>query len=186
VAKGEDSLGLLARYQGRVHFLLIKLSVAFTAAVTLTLGSLACTADPPRIVYQDVVDFWVTPVKASELDYPFYYLGERPYFVVENYNRASGHSFDHGAPTMLRAGIALKDGTTVRLEFSKEWPEDCLLVYVDPPGRKPEPLETRQLAVSQEDTPYEAKAPGLAVLVFNIAGQHINPEILGPWLWPRL
>ena len=185
MAKDEDSLGLLAQYRGRVLLLSIKLSVAFVAAVILVLGLLGCTADPPRVVYQDVVDFWVTPVKASEPDYPFYYLGERPYFVVENYNRASGHSFDHDAPTMLRAGIVLKDGTTIRLEFSEEWPGDCVLVYVDPPGKKPEPLEAGRPAVSQEDTPYEAKAPGLAVTVFNIAGQHMNPGISGPWLWPR-
>jgi hypothetical protein len=173
----------LARRRAYGLVLSIGLS-AMLASVTLVSGG--CTADPPRVVYDDVVDFWVTPAMASEPGYPFYHLGERPYVLVEQYNQASGHSFDHNSPVMLRAGIVLKDGTTIRLEFSEEWPEDCVLVYVDPPGKSPQPLGSGQPAVPQGETPYEAKAPALAITVFNTVGQHLHPDILGPWLWPRL
>lgn len=97
-----------------------------------------------------------------------------------------GVPFDHEAPVKLRAGMVLKDGTTIRLEFSDEWPEDCFLVYLDPPGKEPEPLTAeRQATASQTEMPYEANAL-LARVVNDPVAQHLDPAIRGLWLWPRL
>lgn len=165
----------------------VRCCLAIIAIGALTMGTIGCAADPPRIARESVAGFWVTPAKMDEPDYPFYRLGGRPRLLIEMYNRASGHSFNHEGSVRLRAGFVLQDGTTIRLEFSDQFPRDCLLVYLDPPGAKTEPLYAGQPGTAPlGKTQYEVKSPGLAALVYNLAGQHIDPEIVGPWLWPTL
>lgn len=98
----------------------------------LALTTLACAADPLRITYEDVVDFWMMLVESGEPDYPHYHLYERPYYVVDCYDHASSRSFEHEIPAKLRAGIVLEDGATVRLELWVSGPKTaywCTSIY---------------------------------------------------------
>jgi hypothetical protein len=117
----------------QMDLLLVALAIPATAFV-----SCSCTQDlpdPPRIAYEDVVDLWATPPRPSEPEAPYYRLGEAPYYVVATYNEASAHSFDHSAAVTIRAWLLLKDGSSVRLDFSPEFPDGCFLVTVLPVGR---------------------------------------------------
>ena len=141
----------------------LRAAVLVLLAGLLALAVFGCEKAPPQVRLGDVVDFWV-----PDHDGGSYHPKGPLDSVVASYDTASGHSFDSDTTPDFFAEMVLRGGTIIQLQFSSQFPADCVLVSV-----------TSAPTAAAADVPwagtwYHARAPGLLKALRELVGSRLD------------